>query len=655
MSVTYNIPDTNLEDKFSIERLSRRGIGQFITMDNLILKTHQAMLRIINTPSGPTGGATITYSSSNPYVIDKAILSQLKSKLVQGGQVSLSLERLTKRIRHLEDGEKKSIDDLLGLSSTQTTPLLSIPDILKLYCISMTLQRMISYSLINMRRVLDFKADVEIIQRSLAIYGTTDRVDRAASQYSDEVLRENILDSLEDGISGSPLSGRVPEILITFAKRIGFLFGKESDSRADVDSHGDVLENKAEKDLLAYLFPSNPGSIQRHWRRNQEYVQALQTVGHTADLLFVLVSEIKLELDRSNRSAEGESELNHARTFIDSLRSVLSQNLSPGSRAPNINPNVLKLLSVNAEKASKSLKAGIDKIEANKRKPFSISLDELEKQLVNQIALAESMMSAQSFTDHSIHQLSRLLELSGMAAVLDKFDDILPDDDIYGIANSATFDICVNSWAGLFDETQPEIIDLLVGLLPTVQDRFAASSTNSQNQQEIKAGGFNVMKLFLEDALQPIRLADLNFLLNNPSANNCLYYFRSLLVLSREKNEQVEWTAWTDKTGRLKYMRLVIWVLSETKDLSELFEYALSIMDENDEEEIFENVSWDVLNKLVPSAMFPGTLEAAEALPQGGMLIDMNYNREQKNKENLLRRLSKPRSIQPILKQVIMP
>lgn len=50
------------------------------------------------------------------------------------------------------------------------------------------------------------------------------------------------------------------------------------------------------------------------------------------------------------------------------------------------------------------------------------------------------------------------------------------------------------------------------------------------------------------------------------------------------------------------------------------------------------------------AAMFPGGLEAAGGIPGGRMIMDMNYTREQKNKQILRTRLKRPGGLESAVK-----
>ena len=76
------------------------------------------------------------------------------------------------------------------------------------------------------------------------------------------------------------------------------------------------------------------------------------------------------------------------------------------------------------------------------------------------------------------------------------------------------------------------------------------------------------------------------------------------------------------------------------KEKGELFSDDRDLWDPTEEQqEFYPGMTTAKLSNLVSSAIFQGTLETSDVLPMGGMLIDMNYQRQQKNKDILQSRL----------------
>ncbi len=262
--------------------------------------------------------------------------------------------------------------------------------------------------------------------------------------------------------------------------------------------------------------------------------------------------------------------------------------------------------------------------------------------------------------------LSDLLETSGLAPVFDAVDRYLANE-ILALINSEILNNLVTTWGALFTESQPEILDILTSLIPTILDRFRMSSTNSDDQQIFRDGAVKFMEDFLQKTILPIRMSDLHDTLDNTSANSALYYFRNLRILVDKTNGLIPpisspWNCVHNNTDpddvkfrneRLNFVRLMIWVLSDRKELGEIFAYARGMWNINEENsEFYHMASVTKLDDIVPSAIFQGTLETSDVLPMGGMLIDMNYQRQQKNKDILQSRLGRRGGIGAALKDL---
>jgi hypothetical protein len=273
--------------------------------------------------------------------------------------------------------------------------------------------------------------------------------------------------------------------------------------------------------------------------------------------------------------------------------------------------------------------------------------------------------------------LSELLHKSGLSPVFDTVDRFLPDT-IPALSNSDVLNNLIMAWGTLFTEMQPEILDILASLIPTIRDRFRTSSTITgtiTDQQLFRDGALKFMEDFLQKTLLPVRISDLQDALDNTSANSALYYFRNLRILVDKKDginlkkadgDTYLSTSWNCshnanepdddvefRSGRLNFIRLLLWVLSDQKELEEIFAYGRSKWIPKDENDQFYKMGDpDKLKDIVPSAIFPSTLETSDVLPNGGMLIDMNYQRQQQNKLILQTRLGRTGGVEAALKDL---
>jgi hypothetical protein len=285
---------------------------------------------------------------------------------------------------------------------------------------------------------------------------------------------------------------------------------------------------------------------------------------------------------------------------------------------------------------------------------------DLAKLLFEQVEGAQGEPKKINDTDAGLHGLFQI------------FNSYLPNKDtdraIDGIINSSLYNNVPSAWSALFGDAQPEIIDILVGLLPTIEDRFRTSTTNSESQSDMQYDGLQVMLEFLRRTLTPIRLKELQDLLEDPNANAALVTFRSLHILKKIRDWQrpaskadgaqnpPNYASPTrDPTDRLGYLKLIHWCLTDEKELNIIFDYAYRfyIPDTFPNKDHLIHIAINDKNPqpVIAAAMFPGTLELNDMLPGGGMLIDMNYRRDQKNKQILETRLSKAGGLESALKQ----
>jgi hypothetical protein len=546
--------DISLEEKDVIQSIGRRAFLQFTTLDYLISKTYEAIAKIVMESRFDRGFSTKGVVFNNPYQLDTCIIEWLNELIefeIENTRPELPPDNssLSSRIEAIEKQQPESPHRIAWVlyhtmdpdHPTEKLRSLRFIDVFKIYTICITLQRILSYSILNPRRMYDFRVEQELqsAERASNIYGTQDDVNDEASKYLAEVLRQKILDELKDANSGMPIEEDIKEAIVKMVLHIGHLFSNDNE-RVEQGLEGGIREDVIEDSLVHSLFPMD-------------------------------------------------------------------------------------------------YKRGSDP----------------------------------AVPEHDVHLLN-ILEISGLKSIIDTLELSLPDD-VYAIASSSVLTKLVNTWGMLFTEHQPEAVDLLVNMLPTIKDRFRSSVTKSETQQDLKDDAFEVIEEFLDETLIPIRTNDLDHLLNSPSATSSLYFFRSLRVLMANGqlkfSEAVldpedgippilieeKWNAVTDITARIKFLRLIHWILTDDKELEEIIEYALRLKAASHDK---DGVSIDVDegfikiygHPVIPGVIFPGTLEMADVIPGGGMLMDMNYAREQKNKQLLKTRLKRSGGLEGAVK-----
>jgi hypothetical protein len=540
--MNYMMSDISLEEKDVIQTIGRRAFLQFTTLDYLISKTYEAIARIVDQAEDIAeldDNQKLVFN--NPYQLETAAIEYLALEMAYA--TIRPNNRLSERIAEKEQaggaepGNWLSITDVLyhvNSDGVEDGKAIRHVDVLKLYTICIVLQRMLSYSILNPRRIYDFRVEQELqsAERSTNIYGTQDDVNDEASEYLVEVLRQKILDELKNANSGSPIEEDIKETIVKTVLHTGHLFSDDVE-RVEQGLEGGVREDEIEERLVDWIFP----------------------------MLY----------DKSSPPVPAE-------------------------------------------------------------KVYLVGIPE---------------------------KFPGLLDISGIKSIIDTLEFSLPDD-AFAICNSSVLTKLVSTWGMLFTEYQPEAVDLLVNMLPTVKDRFRSSVTKSETQQDLKDDAFEVIEEFLDETLTPIRTNDLDNLLNNPSATSSLYYFRSLRVLmgkgSFNPDKPIEqWSALTDSTARIKFLRLIHWILTDDKELEEIIEYALrlkGVSGPNRNGVAISDKGAITIHEqtVIPGVIFPGTLEMADVIPGGGMLMDMNYAREQKNKQLLKTRLKRSGGLEGAVK-----
>ena len=378
------------------------------------------------------------------------------------------------------------------------------------------------------------------------------------------------------------------------------------------------------------------------------------------------------ELQRSSNSYGTEDKPNDDASsyFIASLKSKILQALRESNLGMPVREEVVDIL------VEVTLQMGYLLVDDKER--MAIDAEGNVKEEENEIRLLSELFPENHTglgSNPNAPVLSQLLEHSGLAPVFDTVDRFLPNSILWNSCSEVLNNL-VMMWGTLFTEMQPEILDILASLIQgtTIVDRFRTSSTITDEQQLFRDGALKFMEDFLERTLLPIRISDLQDALDNTSANSVLYYFRNLRILvdenginlnnkttdgtnmlltpwncshNNDESEDVEF-----RSGRLNFVRLMLWVLSDQKELEEIFAYGRSMWDVQEENKQYYRIDRHKMKNIVPSAIFPGTLETSDVLPNGGMLIDMNYQRQQQNKLILQTRLGRTGGVEAALKDL---
>jgi hypothetical protein len=262
------------------------------------------------------------------------------------------------------------------------------------------------------------------------------------------------------------------------------------------------------------------------------------------------------------------------------------------------------------------------------------------------------------------YRLSALLDDLGFTDLFDLFDEDLPDE-VFEVEDSEVLTNPLSLWGPIFVDSDPELFDILSGLIPTVADRYRLQPSQplSEAQHDLWPGAVAVMEEFVKKTFMKSRTDEIDYLVNNCSADLCLWTLRNLRVLVNKKDgiqlngiapgkRMNIWDVENDSSNRIPFNFMINWLLSDEKKLGEPFRYALSILKVDEKRYFFDDLKMDKIDSVVASAMFTGELDSSQSLPKGGKLIDLNYNREQKNKQILMTRLGQNNGVETTLSKL---
>jgi hypothetical protein len=241
--------------------------------------------------------------------------------------------------------------------------------------------------------------------------------------------------------------------------------------------------------------------------------------------------------------------------------------------------------------------------------------------------------------DNHMTTYTEIFRLAGLTEVINIFDAYLPND-IVGIVNSDIFSSILDYWGHLFTESQPVIINTLTTTLPKISEKFVTTVTPSISQQDLRYNCLRLMIDYLQKTIRSIRLDEMQNISEKPTAANSVVLFRSLRAMTDGLIKPVPatklldptWTPDGDLTGRLGYMFNCLWVLSAERELNTLFKFAYDVIYASNPAVDPYGLGSQSLGglKVIPAAVFPGSLDSSSALENSKSLIDLDFENDKR-------------------------
>jgi len=140
---------------------------------------------------------------------------------------------------------------------------------------------------------------------------------------------------------------------------------------------------------------------------------------------------------------------------------------------------------------------------------------------------------------------------------------------------------------------------------------------------------------FLRNSLGPgtFRVDELTKLIQNPSINSSLIFFRSLTDMAKKEtnfNKVDYWSVSGDTSFRLKFDFIVYWSLGEKK-LSSLTKFALDNVTEQEMKKYgLPDPKKDPPNEVILEEMLPGNMDDNIQSKDGTLLFNPVFDKDQK-------------------------
>jgi len=246
----------------------------------------------------------------------------------------------------------------------------------------------------------------------------------------------------------------------------------------------------------------------------------------------------------------------------------------------------------------------------------------------------------------------KFLNIIGLK-IVQKIYDMLPNS-LSGILNSAILFSLPDTLIKLLGMPNPKVWENVFSVLSNIEDRFKRSVPISDQMADQSFIIRRFMLDFLRNSLGSgtIRVNDLSNLIQNPSINSSLIYFRSLTDMTKKVNDfdKVSWSVPNDASFRLKFDFILYWSLGEKK-LSTLAWFSLYRATKKDEWVKYGIRRYPPLTEVRLEEMLPGTMDDDAQNSDGSLLFNPIFDKDQKKIAIIKDKLKRYKGLEEVLIQ----
>jgi len=553
-----------------VERLGRKTLLQFIALDYCIYK----QIEILISNFSPDLQKELL---NNPYKFTSKMIHELNPNTIEG----------------------------LRNESGGTSVRSKLINAFMHYNISICLQQIICYVLINTPRVVDLqKVDVEDTDGTSESYATQDTIDEEVIKYYRDIRDNKVKEELESANLGRPIDGKFEDILVTIVQSLGDFSNQDIENILQENKNIIPEERKREYDLIEDIF-ENENPTYEEMESNAGFKNVFDNMSKflPQDISGIFNSTLFYSiLDYWGKLfSEAQPEIiNTLATKLPSIKERFVTSTTDSTTQQEFRYKSLKLLSDFLDKSIKPIR--INQLSNVSSNPSAANCLVILRSL-RVLDLKSKILNS------SLAKLKQELK-----AYVEVLNDHLQGD------NATT----MKSFTDKAIDTKDNLDKLINEFFTLIKDKQYVTNNKTTVDAKNNLEEMKNFKISTKNKIDPKALQLHIDQINNaiPSSDRLADEVSNLFVVEN------------DQTGRLNFLYTCTWLLSQDKELNILFDFAFRHTTSTE----FDSIQ----DKVNSASMFPGSLDyGKEARTGSATLIDLDLENDRRKisiKEEKLKR-----------------
>jgi len=574
MNLYSTVPTLNSFEGDPVERLGRKTFLQFVALDYCIYRQLEIIIRYLNNQR------LQKQLVENPYKITSELVKELTNK-------------------------NKTNRNGKGIGA--------VIQAFKHYNISMCLQQILSYVLINTIRVVELqKVEVKDIDGTSESYATLDTIDNDVLKYYRDLRDSKVKEELESANSGIPMVGSYEDIILSIIQSLGDFSNEDIENILQENKNIIPEERERERTLINNIFKkSDTGDLPiPYWdiEKNAGFHNVFDRFSNFLpnDIQGIVNSSLFFSLIGywGKLFSEAQPEIINALVAkLPSIKEKFFTSNTTSTTQQEYRYQSLKTLSEFLDKAIKPIR--INQLSNVSRNPSA----------ANCLVILRSLRVLE-WDKSDIYYINYYKIVDALETFKDNANKILRTNTPNASNNGNPIDRVLS----LLDDFNAMTTDL--EKLKKNHKFYIDHTENITELDEILKSGIELRETNTDDKEKVQKFVD------------------KIDIERYAIPEGNQFDIKNDRTGRLGFLYVCLWLLSKDKELSDLFKFVLNNTTVPEEDNVSEENKLE--KKVNPESMFPGSFDyGKESRTGSASLIDLDMENDRRKvsiKEDNLKR-----------------